>query len=112
MSLKQIRISDLTIEEFRGEIIAILRDFDSLKKPIIVKQKNEPDIINREEASMLVNLKRGTIYNKVNKGEMPCLCSGNPLTFSREDLITWLEHGKPTVAEMIANKLLKNRKKK
>ena len=112
MILKQVRISDLTIEEFRGELLGILRDFESIKKPTVIQQANQPDIIYREEASKLVNLRKGTIYNKVNKGEIPCLCLGNPLTFSREDLITWLEQGKPNVAEMIARNLLKNRKKK
>ena len=111
MSKREIRISDLTLLEFRGVLIGILKDFDSLREPTIIQNLPEPDIINLEDAMKLVNLKKGTIYNKVNKDEMPCLCGGNPLTFSKKDLLTWLEYGKPTVAEMIAQGLLKKRKK-
>ena len=111
MSKKEIRVSDLTLDEFRGELLSILRDFDLVKQPCPMDQKSDQDIIFIDEAMKLVHLSKGTIYNKVNKGEMPCLCGGTPLTFSKKDLIAWIENGKPSTGEMIANKLLTKKSK-
>lgn len=115
MSTKEIRISDLTVEEFgfliRGQILNVLKDFESLKMPDSTPVSSDNDVIFIKEAMELIGMEKGSIYNRNKRREIPVLCSGNPLTFSRKDLLTWMEHGKPSVAQMTAMGLLKKRKK-
>lgn len=115
MSTREIRISDLTVEEFRleirGQILDVLRDFQSYLTPPASNNSQEQDIIFLEEAMKLVGMGKGAIYNRKSDGTIPIICGGNPLTFSRTDLMTWMEHGRPSVAEMKAMGLLKKRKK-
>lgn len=115
MSLREIRISDLTVDEFRleirGQILDVLKDFASLNMSNPAPKSVDQDVIFIEEAMGLVGMKKGSIYNRNKRGEIPVLCSGNPLTFSKEDLLTWMQHGKPSVAQMTAMGLLKKRKK-
>lgn len=115
MSTKEIRISDLTVEEFRleirGQILDVLKDFASLNMPNPAPKSGDQDIIFIEEVMELTGMCKGSIYNRNKRSEIPVLCAGNPLTFFRPDIITWMEHGKPSVAQMMAMGLLKKSKK-
>ena len=115
MSSKEIRISDLTVEEFRleirGQILDVLKDFESLKMPNPTPKSSDQDIIFISEVMKLTDMRKGSIYNRNKRGEIPVLCTGNPLTFYRPDIITWMENGKPSVAQMVAMGLLKKNKK-
>ena len=97
--------------EIRGQILDVLKDFESLKVPTPIHKSTNQDIIFIQEAMGLVGMKKGSIYNRNKRAEIPVLCGGNPLTFSKEDLLTWMEHGKPSVAQMTLMGLLKKRKK-
>jgi hypothetical protein len=50
----------------------------------------------------------GTVYNKINRQEMPVLSRGQPLTFSRKDLQHWIRNGRPTLAEMKVENILRS----
>jgi excisionase family DNA binding protein len=47
-----------------------------------------------KEAAKLLNLAPATIYNKVNKKEIPHFKKGKKLWFSKTGLIAWLKEGK------------------
>lgn len=74
-------------------------------------KKEEQDIIFIKEASALTGYSESSIYTKASRLEIPVLCSGRPLTFSKSELIKWITMGKPTVAEMNAIEL-SNKKQK
>jgi excisionase family DNA binding protein len=67
-----------------------------ISKLNLVQTKEEPeaDILNVQEAAKLLNLAPATIYNKVNKKEIPHFKKGKKLWFSKTGLIAWLKEGK------------------
>jgi len=85
----------------------ITNDLNEIKYLILklnlVQTKEEPeaDILNVQEASKLLNLATATIYNKVNKKEIPHFKKGKKLYFSKTGIIAWLKEGKKlTVSEI------------
>ena len=62
----------------------------------LVQTKEEPeaDIIEINAAGKIVNLAPATIYNKVNKKEIPHFKKGKKLFFSKAALIAWIKEGK------------------
>lgn len=74
-----------------------------ISKLHLVKTKEEPeaDIINLKQAAKILNLSPATIYNKVNKKEIPYSKKGKRLYFSKTNLIAWIKEGKkPTLSEI------------
>lgn len=100
------RLIDLT----EKDLIEIINSCLS-EKVRDIKELNEKshvsDIIYLDEVIKLVGCSKGTIYNKVNRSEMPVLSRGQPLTFSRKDLQNWIRNGRPTLAEMKATKIVR-----
>jgi excisionase family DNA binding protein len=69
----------------------------------LVQTKEEPeaDIIILQGAAKILNLAPATIYNKVNRKEIPHFKKGKKLYFSKSALIAWLKEGKKlTVTEI------------
>ena len=53
------------------------------------------DTLDLKKASELTGLSSSTIYSKVSRFEMPSLTRGRPLLFSKKELMSWLEEGRP-----------------
>ena len=53
------------------------------------------DTLDLKKASELTGLSSSTIYSKVSRFEMPSLTRGRPLLFSKKELMSWLEAGRP-----------------
>lgn len=105
-------IFSLTVEEFKelSKIIAV--DISYLIKSPAPEAKEPKDVIFINEVVVLTGYKESTIYSKVSRREMPVLSYGRPLTFSKAEILNWMKSGKPTVAEMMAEVLLNDQKKK
>lgn len=99
-------VCTLTIGDLIELMIDVLKLLIPENKPI-QEVKKESDIIFIEEVMRITKLKKSTIYSKVSKGEIPYLSGGRPLTFSRQAINSWIEMGKPTVAQMKADNFLK-----
>ena len=66
---------------------------------------SESDMIYLQEVADITGYKEKTIYTKVSRGEIPIVSSGKPLTFSRFEIEEWIIKGRPSVAEMTADKI-------
>ena len=73
----------------------------------LVQTKEEPeaDIIEIKAAGKIVNLAPATIYNKVNKKEIPHFKKGKKLFFSKAALIAWIKEGKKSTVSEIAEEV-------
>ncbi len=74
-----------------------------ISKLNLVPPKGEPeaDIISIKQAAKILNLAPATIYNKVNKKEIPHFKKGKRLYFSKANLIAWLKEGKKSTLSEI-----------
>ena len=102
----------LTVEEFKELSKTIAVDCSYLIQPPVPVEQEPRDVIFIEEVVVLTGYKESTIYSKVSRREMPVLSYGRPLTFSKAEILNWMKSGKPTVAEMMAEVLLNDKKKK
>lgn len=57
------------------------------------------DIIDVKLAAKLIGLTIPTMYSKVSRFEIPTMSRGRPLLFSRKELISWLENGRPSLIQ-------------
>jgi len=96
----------LTVEEFIELNKSI--NLDQIRYHVPEKiEAPKSDIIYADEVSVIANYTKSTLYSKVNRGEIPYVSGGRPLTFSRKEIIEWIQNGRPCVAEILANKFLK-----
>jgi len=94
----------LTVEEFRELSRMIAEDNIILLNPSEPKEKTQSDILYLEEVKQLTGYKDSTVYSKVCRKEIPVISTGRPLSFSRTEITQWIKDGRPTIAEMEANK--------
>lgn len=76
--------------------------------------EKKKDLLNIQEAAEFLNLSKSTLYNKVNKRELPVMKQGNRLYFSRMELTGYIKSGKVLSDREIedqANNYLSNYKK-
>jgi len=59
------------------------------------KSRPEPDFLNLEQAAVLLNYSKATIYKKVSAHEIPFYKSGKKLRFKKAELMQLIEAGKP-----------------
>lgn len=90
------RLIDLTVKDLKEVIKGIFEEHCSKIENDKSTKVIEPDIIYIEEVCKLTNLKRGTIYNKVSKREIPSISRSQPLSFSRKEINIWMETGRPS----------------
>lgn len=90
------RLIDLTVKDLKEVIKGIFEEHCSKIENDKSTKVNEPDIIYIEEVCKLTNLKRGSIYNKVSRREIPTLSRRQPLSFSRKEIKGWMETGRPS----------------
>jgi predicted DNA-binding transcriptional regulator AlpA len=102
----------LTVEEFKELSKTIALDNSYLVKPTKISEEPKSDIIYLDEIMELTGYKESTVYSKVCRKEMPVISTGRPLAFSREEILQWMNDGRPTVAEMIANEFTNRKNKK
>jgi excisionase family DNA binding protein len=70
------------------------------------------DLLTIQEAASFLNLSKHTLYNKVNKSELPYMKKGKRLYFSRTELVDYIKSGKISsiqeIQEQTNNFLSKN----
>ena len=54
----------------------------------------DDEVLNIEEACRLLHLSKQTLYNKVNRREIPVFKKGKRLYFSKNSLLKWIQAGK------------------
>ena len=68
-----------------------------------IMEKERPadieDMIDIDEACAILNLKKSTIYAKVQNGAIPHYRPGKKLLFKRGELIEWMETGRRKTTE-------------
>jgi len=63
-----------------------------LESPKQVENPNQ--LLTVQDAANFLNLSVSTIYNKVNKRELPAMKKGRRLYFSRTELLNYIKSGK------------------
>jgi excisionase family DNA binding protein len=66
-------------------------------------QVKNGDILDVDEASMLLKVSRKTIYNRVKAGTLPHARVGRKLLFSRQKLHQWIALGGDLAGTMVNN---------
>ena len=103
----------LTVEEFKEVSKLVLADLiDLLKQKVQIEDKESNDIISIHDVSIMTGYKLSTIYTKLSRKEMPVLSSRRPLLFSKNAISEWINSGRPSESERIANEFKINKKKK
>jgi predicted DNA-binding transcriptional regulator AlpA len=100
----------LTVEEFKELSKTIQLDLKYLHPDYRKEVDNTEDIIYASEAAKLAGYTESTLYTKVSRREIPVLSGGRPLTFSKKQLIAWIEAGRPSLIEMKVKDFMKNQK--
>jgi predicted DNA-binding transcriptional regulator AlpA len=112
MQEDQRPLFSLTVEEFKVLSKSIAINNSYLIKPLATEEKDQRDNIFINEVIVLTGYKESTVYSKVSRKEIPVISYGRPLTFSKEDILKWMKSGKPSVAEMTAQKFINDQKNK
>lgn len=97
------------VQELNEKIDHITKLLESPKQ-----NENQNQLLTVQEAANFLNLSISTIYNKVNKRELPAMKKGRRLYFSRIELIDFIKSGKilsDREIEEQANNYLSNYKK-
>lgn len=100
----------LTVDEFKELSKIIQLDLKYLHPDYRKDVESTEDIIYASEASKLTGYTESTLYTKVSRKEIPILSGGRPLTFSRKQLIAWIEAGRPSLLEIKVKDFMKNQK--
>lgn len=79
-----------------GEYIELNRKIFAELKGLFVQDKspNRDEVLNIDQASMLINLAKPTIYGLTSKNLIPFIKKGKKLHFIRSELIAWLVEGR------------------
>lgn len=77
-----------------------------LEKKLI--ESNIKDTLSVKEASKVIGLKPSTIYQYVSENKIPHNKIGKRLTFSRKELIEWVEAGRPDLIKTAKEIIMKN----
>ena len=103
----------LTVDEFKEVSKSVLVDFiDLLKQQVHKEDKESNDVLSIDDVSKITGYKLSTIYTKISRKEMPVLSSRSPLLFSKNAISEWMNSGRPSESERIANEFKINKKKK
>jgi excisionase family DNA binding protein len=95
------------VQELNAKMDSIMMFLQSAKPDV-----TQSDLLTIQEAASFLNLSKHTLYNKVNKNELPYMKKGKRLYFSRVELMAYLKSGKISSIQEIHgdlnNFLLKN----
>jgi excisionase family DNA binding protein len=83
-----------------------LERIESLVLELKLKGSESPpadtgDLLSIDEAIVLLNLAKPTIYNLVSSGKIPVMKKSKRLYFSRNELLDWLKSGRRKTLEEI-----------
>ena len=102
----------LTVEEFVELTHSMKTETYNSSMNLQRNESDKPDIIYVDEAIAITGYTKKTIYTKVSRLEIPVVSSGRPLTFSRKQLNYWMKKGRPSVAEINADKFMNEKGRK
>lgn len=95
------------VQELNAKMDNIMM-FLQLAKPDV----KQSDLLTVQEAASFLDLSKHTLYNKVNKSELPYMKKGKRLYFSRAELMDYIKSGKISsiqeIQEQTNNFLSKN----
>lgn len=97
------------VQELNAKIDNIMLLLQSAKPDV-----KQSDLLTIQDAATFLNLSKSTLYNKVNKNEIPYMKKGKRLYFSRTELMDYIKSGKISSIQEIneqANNFLSNYKK-
>lgn len=97
------------VQELNAKIDNIMLLLQSAKPDV-----KQSDLLTIQDAATFLNLSKSTLYNKVNKNELPYMKKGKRLYFSRTELMDYIKSGKISSIQEIneqANIFLSNYKK-
>lgn len=77
------------VQELNAKIDNIMLLLQSAKPDV-----KQGDLLTIQEAATFLNLSKSTLYNKVNKSELPYMKKGKRLYFSRSELMDYIKSGK------------------
>lgn len=77
------------VEELNAKMDSIMMFIQSAKPDV-----KQSDLLTIQEAASFLNLSKHTLYNKVNKNELPYMKKGKRLYFSRSELMNYIKSGK------------------
>ena len=77
------------VQELNAKMDNIMM-FLQLAKPDV----KQSDLLTVQEAASFLDLSKHTLYNKVNKSELPYMKKGKRLYFSRVELMAYIKSGK------------------
>jgi predicted DNA-binding transcriptional regulator AlpA len=101
----------LTVEEYREmnkELMSeLLAEMTSNRESSITNAESREDIIFIDDLVILTGYKKPTIYTKVCRYELPVVSRRRPLTFSRSEILKWMEDGKPSLIDNESAEYLK-----
>lgn len=58
------------------------------------------NLLTIDEVCIMLNFKRGYVYELAMKGKIPCYRVGRSLRFSKTELEQWIKAGRPDVMQM------------
>jgi len=80
---------------------AVRKAISEVPAPSVDPSAGNGDLLSIDDAMVLLNLAKPTIYGLVCQSKIPCMKKGKKLYFSRQELTTWIKQGrKKTLAEM------------
>jgi excisionase family DNA binding protein len=102
----------LILEKRLLAIEELLYDLKTLSQKPIIKQ--EPEIVDADEACKITNLAKSTLYKKVSDGSLSYIKKGKKLYFISSKLKDWIKEGEKQSKDEIEKKafeFLSNQKK-
>lgn len=112
MSNNERPLYSLTVGEFI-ELNQMLSTANRKKEVTPIQLiKKEEDLIYSKQAAELAGYTEKTLSTKKSRGQIPFVSGGRPVTYSRKQLIEWIELGRPTVAEMKSNEFINSKSNK
>jgi len=85
-------LTSLTEEEFKEFLKSAIKEIigEDLKQV----NPSPPDLLNVDEAALLLKYEVSTLYEKTSKKQIPHFKKGNTLYFDKNELIKWIKAGK------------------
>jgi excisionase family DNA binding protein len=109
-----------TLEDVPNEMQLMRQDILDIKNILLNQsaEKTEPEtqlpekeLLTVADVSQMLNLSKGTIYNKTSKQEIPCIKKGRRVYFDKKEIVAWLrEDSRKTIQQLQAEADMETRK--
>ena len=94
------------IDEKIEPVIALIRQFAAGQQQVPVPVKDDGRPMNSSQTAEFLGMAIGTVYQLVNKKQIPHTKRGKLLRFDRKELQAWLDGGRRLTAEQITEEAL------